>query len=127
MRKTAFVISLFILSVSLSGCIVVSSNKTQSPNQKSDKTSCIQSPQDKMTMAEIDAARGLHTDPARLEIYQAIAKRPNLSPQVRIHLIEESKRNLHTDSARKQVLLTLVNNHPPVPQDVAPAEPITEQ
>ena len=141
MRKTAFISTLFILSILLSGCIIVSSNKTHPPQQE-----CPKPPQTNATIAEINAARGLHTDSARLEIYEAIAKRPNLSPEERIHLIEESKLNLHTDSARKQVLLILVNNHPPVVQptpnqevtgtlpplagpesDVAPNETVSEE
>ncbi len=110
MRKIAFVGTLLAVSVLLSGCIIVSSNKTQKAAKD-----CDTQPQTNVTIAEIDAARGLHTDSARLEIYEAIAKRPNLSPQERIHLIEESKKNLHTDSARKKVLLTLVNNPAPTP------------
>ena len=113
MRKTVFVGSLFILSILLSGCIFVSSSKTESTPQGHPKSPCVQAPPVNSTIAEIDAAGKLNTDSARLEIYEAIARRPNLSQRERICLINAAQKHLHTDSARKQVLLILVNNHPP--------------
>ena len=106
MKKAAFLSVLYVLPILLGGCIVVSSNKTHPPQKQECRTASPSS----ATIAEINAARALNTDSGRLEIYKAIAKRGNLTEQERIHLIEESKRNLHTDSARKAVLLILVNN-----------------
>jgi hypothetical protein len=110
-KKRLFVGGLFVLSIIMSGCIVVSSNKTQSPPQECPKT-----PQTSATIAEIDAAGKLHTDSAKLEVYRVIARRPNLSEQERIYLLNAAQRELHTDSAKKEVLMILVNNHPPIPQ-----------
>ncbi|MHC4926793.1 MAG: hypothetical protein ACYTER_05600 [Planctomycetota bacterium] len=105
MKKAAFISMLLIVPILLSGCIIISSNKTQP--KESSKTN-----QTNATIAEIDAARGLNSDSAKLEIYEVIAKRTNLSSQERIHLIEESEKQLHSDSAKKKVLLVLVNNQP---------------
>jgi hypothetical protein len=139
MRKTTFVGSLFIVSVLLSGCIVVSSSKKQLPPQET-KSPCVQTPQVSATMAEIDAAGKLTSQSARANIYMAIAQRPGLAPQERIHLTNAITMHLTSQSDREEVLLTLVNNHPPAVQpvprqipsqkpqnDTASEEPATEK
>lgn len=112
MRKTAFVGTLFIASVLLNGCIIVSSNKTQTPPE----TCPAPTPQTNATIAEIDAVSKLASDSARARIYKAIAERPGLSPQERIHLTKAVTTHLASHSDREKVLMALVNNHPPVPQ-----------
>ena len=139
MRKTTFVGSLFIVSVLLSGCIVVSSSKKQLPPQET-KSPCVQTPQVSATMAEIDAAGKLTSQSARANIYMAIAQRPGLAPQERIHLTNAITMHLTSQSDKEEVLLILVNNHPPAVQpaprqkafpkpqnDTASKEPETEK
>ena len=134
MRKIFFVGNLFILSVLLSGCIFVSSNKTQTaPPKPSDKSSCTESPQVRATLAEINAAAKLTSQSARANIYRAIARRPGLSPQERIHLTNAITMHLTSQSDREEVLLILVNNHPtavqPLPKQgtCVPKETLTEE
>ena len=117
MRKTTFVGSLFIVSILLSGCIFVSSSKNQSTPQET-KSPCVQTPQVSATMAEIDAAGKLVSQSARANIYKAIARRPGLSPQERIHLTNAITTHLVSQSDREEVLLILVNNQPPTPRPV---------
>ena len=117
MRKPIFVSSLFVLSILFSGCIFVSSNKTQAaPPKPSDTSSCVESPQVRATLAEINAAAKLTSQSARANIYKAIAKRPGLSPQERIHLTKAVTTHLNSQSAKEEVLQALVNNHPPAVQ-----------
>ena len=132
MRKTALVGSLFILSILLSGCIIVSSNKTQAAQKEHAKSPCVEFPQAKATMAEIDAA-GKCSQSVQLGIYKAIARRPGLSPQERMHLINAVTTHLSSQSAKEEVLLALVNNPPvtvqPTPKQeiTAGEEPLTEK
>ena len=76
------------------------------------------------TIAEINAVKMLNSDSARLNVLLAIAERPGLSPQARLHLIESVKW-LNTDSAREQVLMTLARNadRPQPPQPPVPSQP----
>ena len=122
MRKTAFIGSLFILSVLLNGCIIVSSNKTQAPTEGSAKSSCAESPQVRATLAEIDAAGKLISQSAQANIYKAIARRPGLLPQERIHLTKAITRLIST-SDKEEILLILVNNHPPAIQPAPRQKP----
>jgi hypothetical protein len=117
MRKTAFVVSLLIVSVLLSGCIVVSSNKTQAPPKakESAKAPCSESPQVRATLAEINAASKLMSESAKANVYRAIAQRPGLSPEERIHLTNAVTKHLMSESDKEEILLTLVNNYPPPP------------
>ena len=128
MRKKLFISSLVILPVLLSGCIVVSSNKTQSPPKECEKT-----PHTNATIVEIDAVSKLASQSARANIYHAIAERPGLSPQERIHLTKAITTHLASQSDREEVLLVLVNNqqpavHPAPKQGICvPKEASTEE
>lgn len=108
MRKKLFISSLVILPILLSGCIIVSSNKTQSPPNECEKT-----PQTNATIAEIDAAGKLISQSAQANLYKAIARRPGLTQQERIHLTNAVTKNLISQSDQEEVLLILINNHPP--------------
>lgn len=61
-------------------------------------------------IAEILAVRQLTTNSSRLNVYKAIAQRPNLSPKARAYLADESSKYLTTNSSREEVLLTLAKN-----------------
>jgi hypothetical protein len=127
MRKTVLVGSLFILSILLSGCIFVSSSKTQGTPQEHPKSPCVQTPPVSATIAEIDAAGKLASHSSRANIYKAIARRPGLLPQERIHLTNAITTHLASHSDREEVLLILVNNHPtpvqPAPRQSRTAKP----
>ncbi|MEN8127878.1 MAG: hypothetical protein ABFR90_08765 [Planctomycetota bacterium] len=118
MRKTAFVGSLFIVSTLLSGCIFVSSSKTTP--QEHPKPHCVQTPPVSATIAEIDAAGKLMSPSAKANIYKAIARRPDLTTQERIHLTN-AVTHLMSPSDKEEILLILVNNHP------APVQPAPKQ
>jgi len=120
MKKNAVFSILFVVCTLLSGCIIVSSNKTQKTEKENAGT-----PQMNATMAEIDAAGKMNTESAKSELYKAIARRPNLSEQERIYLINASQKQLHTESARKEVMMILVNNNSR-PVKVQPPQQPTE-
>ena len=109
MRKKMFISCLVLLPILLSGCIIISSNKTPAPPQE-----CAETPQTNTTIAEIDAAGKLISQSAQANVYKAIARRPGLSPQERIHLTNAVSKHLISESAKEEILLILVNNHPPV-------------
>ena len=117
MRKKIFISSLVLLPILLSGCIIVSSNKTQTPSQE-----CEKAPQTNATIAEIDAAGRLISQSAQANVYKAIARRPGLTQQERIHLTNAVTKNLISESDKEEVLLILVNNHPQVVQPVPKQE-----
>ena len=116
MRKTAFIGTLLTLSVLLGGCIIFSSNKTQNPSQE------CESPQTNPTIAEIDAAGKLISESAQANVYKAIAQRPGLTSQERIYLTNAVTKNLISESAKEEILLILVNNHPPAVQPMPEQE-----
>jgi hypothetical protein len=106
-RKKTF-ISLVLLPILLSGCIIISSNKTPAPPQE-----CTKTPQTNATIAEIDAAGKLISQSAQANVYKAIAQRPGLTQQERIYLTNAATKHLISESAKEEILLILVNNHPP--------------
>jgi hypothetical protein len=117
MRKAVSVSILCVLSVLFSGCIVVSSNKTQpaSKHECPKHPQSVYSPEVKATMAEIDAVSKLASHSARANVLKAIARRPGLAPEERIHLTKAVSL-LASHSDREEVLMILANNHPPVVQ-----------
>lgn len=128
MRNATFVVSILVLSVLLSGCVVVSSNKTQSASpQKTKENSGSQNPRVKATLAEIDAASKLTSQSARANVYKAIANRPGLSPEERIHLINAITMHLTSQTDREEVLLVLVNNYPTAVPRIPKEKPSPEQ
>lgn len=120
MRKLFLGVGLFALSFFLSGCVVISSNKTQSVPKEHPMQVQMTS-----TIAEIDAVGNLVSQSARANIYRAIAQRPNLLPQERIHLVNAITTNLVSQSDIEDLLLILVNNTSKSPEAVVtPAVPV---
>lgn len=105
MRKSVQIGMLVVISVLLSGCIVVSSNKTQTSKEESQKSF-----QKSVTMVEIDSAEQLVSQSARANIYRAIAQRPNLSSEERVYLTNAVTKNLVSESDKEEILLILINN-----------------
>jgi len=81
------------------------------------------------TIAEIEAVKTLSTSAARLNVLKAIAARPGLSPEARIHLVEATQ-SLSTSAAREELLMVLAQNPPmrsePMPQPRLHNEPPME-
>jgi hypothetical protein len=61
-------------------------------------------------MAEIDAAAGLTFDDARVRALSAIASREHLSARSQVYLVKKSMKSLSFDDAKRDVLLSLINN-----------------
>jgi hypothetical protein len=62
------------------------------------------------TIVEIDAAGELSSEESRLELYKALAQRPNLTSAERAHLVEAVGDNLNNEESRAEVLLLLAQN-----------------
>lgn len=78
------------------------------------------------TIAEIEGVRMLASESGRLNVLRAIAGRPGLSPEARIHLVEAC-RMLASESSREEVLMILAEN-PPMPLEPMPGpEPCDEE
>ena len=103
MKKAVLTVVLLTLVIGVGGC-------NDSAKRDRCRSKCpIRQPEPDSTIAEINAVRMLSSESARLNILTAIAARPGLSPQARIHLVQTT-RFLSSESAREQVLLTLANN-----------------
>ena len=102
---------LLAVMVGLGGCIVSVNGDCGSKKQ-------VKEAQVDATIAEIDAVKMLDSDSARLNVLRAIAQRPGLSPEARLHLVE-SISLLNSESAREEVLMGLAEN-PPMPPEPKP-------
>lgn len=116
MKKTILVVGLLILLVELSGCIAIVGNEGGFPNVE-----CAKRLQCQATIAEIDAAGKLTSEPAKVEGYKLIAQRPGLRGPERVHLIEAVDKDSISSSAKEEILLALLRN-PPVPEPQKTAE-----
>ena len=111
MKKAVLAMVLFGVMVGLGGCFISVNGDCSSKKQA-------QKLQIDPTIAEIDAAKTLASDSARLNVLRAIAQRPGLSPEARVHLVEAIP-VLESQSAREEVLMGLAEN-PPMPQEPKP-------
>lgn len=115
MKKTLLGVILCAILVGTGGCII---------SIKGDGCNPVNSGSRHMepdpTIAEIDAALTLTNEAARLNVLLAIASRPGLSPQARLHIVE-SVLSLPTESDREDVLMSLAKN-PPLPPAPMPCD-----
>ncbi len=105
MKKAVWVVILLIVAVGASGCFV-SVKGDGCPHKKN-----IHHPEIDSAIAEIDAVKMLGSDSARQNVLEAIAARPGLSPEARLHLVDSVKM-LGSESSREGVLMTLADNPP---------------
>ena len=108
MKKTVLTTVLLTVVVGLSGCFISVNGDCGSKKQ-------VKGLQINSTIAEIDAVEMLGSESARLNVLRAIAQRPGLSPEARLHLIEAIG-SLGNESAREEVLMILVENPPILPE-----------
>ena len=107
MRKAVIIVVLVCICAMLSGCIIVGGKSERSNN------TCQGCVDGDPVFAEIRAARRLVAESSKLDVYTAIAKRPDLSPNARAYLAEEATRNLIAESSKRDVLMQLAKNYPP--------------
>ena len=107
MKKAILTVVLLAVVVGLGGCFI--SVKGDCDSRKDFREPPLDS-----TIAEIDAAKTLGSDSACLNVLRAIAQRPGLSPQARLHLVEAVS-VLGSESAREEVLMGLAENSPIIP------------
>ena len=99
MKKGLVVVGLFVSALCVGGCVVFVGEETRGPRGASGAT-----------IAEIDAIGKLSFDSEKKEGYERIAQRVRLSPKVQVYLVEAIFDKLSFDSAKEEVLLTLIAN-----------------
>jgi len=102
-NKNLFIVGLFVLGMSLTGCFVIVDEETWEPSGPGSSL-----PDD--TIAEIDAVGKLSFDSDREQGYERIAAREGLSAEAQVHLVEAALDRLSFDNAKEGVLLTLIEN-----------------
>jgi hypothetical protein len=110
MKKLASILLLASFCVILSGCIFSIGG---GGHKHKDHELCQADIDSDPVLAEIRAVRRLSLNSSRFNVYNAIAKRPDLSPMARVFLADEAMRYLSLNSSREQVLMTLANNPAP--------------
>jgi len=103
MRKSVLAIGLFVSAVCASGCVVVVNEETRESGEHEHLSA-------DPTVAEIEAVSKLSFDSDREQGYKRIAQRQDLSAHAQVHLVEAALGKLAFDSAREDVLLTLIEN-----------------
>jgi len=109
MQRTSIVVIVIAALLMSSGCVFsIGGGKGSCPPVPECKACAAQIVSS--TCLEIDAAGKLSSEESRLEIYQALAQRPNLTATERAHLVEAVTRHLNTEENRAAVLLLLAQN-----------------
>ena len=96
-----------VLGLGLTGCIVIS--RDESPVCEPLAVFQPGSPE-AVACAEIDAAGKLTFDSSQTSDLSAIAARPNLSPEVQVHLASTVLRQLRFESSKMTVFQMLIQN-----------------
>ena len=104
MNRNLLVAGFFVLAMFLNGCIVVVDEEKRGPSGSWDY------PPDDEAIAEIDAVGKLPFDSDRKQGYKRIAARERLSVEAQVHLVDATLEKLSFDSAKEEVLLTLIEN-----------------
>jgi len=99
MKNSLIVVELVVSMLCVGGCTVFVGDETRRTRGDSDAT-----------IAEIDAIGKLSFDSERKEGYERIAVREGLTARAQVRLIEAILDNLAHDSAKQEVLLTLIAN-----------------
>jgi hypothetical protein len=96
MKISLIVFALFVSASWLGGCAIFVDKGAEGPAD--------------VTIAEIDAVSKLSFASERKEGYERIAAREGLAARAQVRLIEAILDNLAHDSAKQEVLLTLIAN-----------------
>jgi hypothetical protein len=110
MRTTILAAVLAALMALAGGCFVIGPDK-------------VEHPADEATVSLIDAAGRLQWQSQKRRVYQEIALRDQLNDGAQVYLIKAVFENLELDSAKEEVLLTLIRN----PQFAETAEKAIER
>lgn len=112
MKCIARSILVLLAAVFLTGCVGISiGNRSSKPPPPPEPVVVVATePEDKATLAEIDAAGRLSFDQNRKETLKAIAQRPGLTPAAQVHLANTTFRRMDFDNQKVEVLLALVRN-----------------
>jgi len=113
MKKVILLVGLLTVIAAVGGCVAVVGNTTDADGEShfwgaKQLKICA-------TMAEIDAVGKLSSESAKVEGYKTIASRSSLRGCERIYLIKTLEKSSLSESARQDVLLTLVSNEPKPP------------
>ena len=99
MKNSLIVVELVVSMLCVGGCTVFVGEETRAHRAGSEAT-----------IAEIDAIGKLSFDSERKKGYERIAAREGLTAAAQVHLAEAVLSKLSFDSAKEQVLLTLIEN-----------------
>ncbi len=97
MKKSLFVVGLFLSAVCLTGCNGIVSGKAGG------------APRDK-TITKIDAIDKLKFDRDKRQGYKKIAGRAGISPDAQVYLVKTVFDKLTFENAKEEVLLALIKN-----------------
>lgn len=95
-----------LLLLSCSGCILVHTERNTT--RVLPPPPC--TPEDIVTLQEIDAAAGLAFESSRANALSTISARAGLSPAAQVHLVRSAYGALAFDDSRLQVLLKVIDN-----------------
>jgi len=108
MKKVILLVGLLTVIAAVGGCNAVVGNTTDAEGESHFWDA--KKPKIDATMAEIDAVGRLSSESAKVEGYKTIASRSSLRGCERIYLIQTLEKSSLSESARQDVLLTLVSN-----------------
>ncbi len=100
MKNGMIVVGVAVSVLYLGGCIFVHSDETHDHGRGSADG----------TISEIDAIGKLSFDSERQKGYERIARRPAVSPEAQVYLVEAVLKKLSFDNAKEEVLLSLIDN-----------------
>jgi hypothetical protein len=103
MNRWLWIVGLALVVASLSGCIVINTERTESC-----RVQPIES--ESMMIREIDAVGKLSLESNREDGYRRIAQRHGLSTGAQVHLVKAVFEHLSLEDSKMNVLLALVHN-----------------
>lgn len=112
MKKVIFLVGLLTVIAAVGGCVAVVGNTTDADGCPHSHFWDAKQPKICATMAEIDAVGKLSSESAKVEGYKTIAGRSSLRGCERVYLIKTLDKSSLSESAKQDVLLTLVSNEP---------------
>lgn len=124
MKKAISIVLLLVCCLMLSGCVVAIGG---GGGGKSDKGKEYRGcGENEAVFAEIDAVKRLTLESSRRDIYMEIAKRDNLTGEVRGYLADEATKRLTLESSRRDVLMALARNPSGQPKPHPEVNPVED-
>ena len=108
MKKVGMILVLMAFCVVLSGCVC--GNRRSGGKSHKNSNGCLGCVEGDSVIAEINMIKRLTLESSRRDLYMEIAKRDNLTPEVRGHLADEATKHLTLESSRRDVLMALAKN-----------------